>query len=84
MKISAALEIVPGVQAKTNRRIGSTKPERLALRPGMSIVCLDGRLWVTQEGDAVDHILEAGERFEVASHGALIISAFGQADYLIA
>jgi hypothetical protein len=38
-----------------------------------TIVCVEGCLWITQQGDAQDHILQAGQIFIVSRSGALII-----------
>lgn len=37
------------------------------------ILCLEGALWVTQEGDPVDHILQVGQWFIVYKPGRVII-----------
>lgn len=42
---------------------------------GMSIVCREGRCWITQAGDNRDHILGVGDRFVVNKSGLLIITA---------
>ena len=42
---------------------------------GVSIVCREGRCWITQAGDSRDHILCVGDRFVVNSSGQLIITA---------
>ena len=42
---------------------------------GVSIVCRNGRCWITQAGDSRDHILGVGDRFVVKSSGQLIITA---------
>ncbi len=42
---------------------------------GVSIVCREGRCWLTQAGDSRDHILSAGDSFTVRSSGQLIITA---------
>lgn len=44
---------------------------------GETVHCLEGRLWVTFEGDSEDHILLAGERVEVPNPGKLLISGPG-------
>jgi len=41
---------------------------------GASIVCREGRCWITQAGDNRDHILGVGDRFVVNSSGKLIIT----------
>lgn len=42
---------------------------------GMSIVCREGRCWITQAGDSRDYILAVGDRFVVDKSGLLIITA---------
>lgn len=38
-----------------------------------AILCLDGAVWITQPGDARDHVLEAGEMFLISQAGAVIV-----------
>ena len=40
---------------------------------GHVIRCLSGTLWVTQEGDARDHILGPGEEFAIESTGVVVV-----------
>jgi len=42
---------------------------------GVSIVCREGRCWITQAGDSRDHILGIGDKFVVNSSRQLIITA---------
>jgi hypothetical protein len=44
---------------------------------GASIICTEGRCWITQTGDSRDHILTSGQRFTVRSGGRLIVNAAG-------
>ncbi len=37
------------------------------------IICLQGRLWITQENDSADYLLEAGEEFVISRDGAVVI-----------
>jgi hypothetical protein len=37
------------------------------------ILCGAGVLWITQDGDPVDHILERGERFTVTRPGRVVV-----------
>jgi hypothetical protein len=43
---------------------------------GETIVCLEGKLWVTQTGDPNDHILNAGDSFWVTRAGMVVVQAF--------
>ncbi len=39
----------------------------------LQILCGAGVLWITQDGDPEDHILERGERFTVTRPGRLVV-----------
>jgi hypothetical protein len=40
-----------------------------------AIVCLEGRIWITQVGDVQDHEITAGEMFLVSQPGKVIAQA---------
>ncbi|BDV41099.1 hypothetical protein GURASL_00220 [Geotalea uraniireducens] len=42
---------------------------------GAIIACLAGVLWITQEGDATDHLVEAGGQFTVERQGLVLVEA---------
>ena len=44
-------------------------------RRGDMFRCLHGNLWVTQEGDLKDYILEPGQEFWVTKTGTVIVQA---------
>ena len=50
---------------------------------GFSIVCREGRCWITQAGDSRDHILRVGDRFVVNSNGQLIITAIEPCRFML-
>lgn len=52
--------------------------ELLRLRPVQHtrVLCVSGTIWLTQENDGRDVILEAGERYDLAPRGLVLISAF--------
>ena len=52
---------------------------RIDDEPGTSIRVWWGALWVTQEGDARDYYLTAGESFTVGCRGTTIATAMHQA-----
>ncbi len=56
---------------------------RLATRPGDRIECWSGCLWLTQDGDLRDVILEAGEGFVADRPGGAIVHALRDARYLL-
>lgn len=41
------------------------------------IHCTAGTLWVTLQGDAVDHVLQAGEHLEIPDEGKVLVSGPG-------
>jgi hypothetical protein len=51
------------------RQILRTAPGR-----GLRIHCLEGRVWVTQSGDGLDHLLEVGESFKPAARGRILVA----------
>ncbi len=42
------------------------------------VTCLEGCLWVTQEGDRNDYVLRKGETFRSAARGVLYIQSLCQ------
>ncbi len=51
---------------------------------GLSIACLEGILWITQEGDPRDYVLEPGQRFVIARRGSVVIEACADARLRVA
>ncbi len=47
--------------------------------PGLLVRCLSGMVWVTQEGDSRDYILERGDTFRVERRGAVAVQALSSA-----
>jgi hypothetical protein len=44
-------------------------------RRGDVITCLNGTLWITQEGDFKDYVLESGRSFWVTRPGSVVLQA---------
>lgn len=42
---------------------------------GALVRCLDGFVWITQDGDRTDHIVRAGDSFRVDRDGAVVVQA---------
>ncbi len=53
-------------------------------QPGMAIECQQGVIWVTSSGEAGDHMLRAGERYQPVHAGNVIIQAIDDARLNIA
>jgi hypothetical protein len=64
---------------QTERCLSAREIERLAgIRKGNSIVCTNGVLWVTQEGDPEDYMLKKGEKFVANRQGVVLVQAFNE------
>jgi hypothetical protein len=50
---------------------------------GALVHCLRGRLWLTQEGEARDIVLDAGESATVEHDGLTILSALRDSSFLL-
>lgn len=50
---------------------------------GRVIQCLSGIAWVTQENDARDHILGAGEELLIQSPGLVVVQALRSARLIV-
>ncbi len=53
-------------------------------RPGSTLFCDTGVLWVTQAGDQRDYVLQPGEKMVVTRRGKVLIEAVQDADLLVA
>ncbi len=56
---------------------------RLENGRGLRILNLSGRLWLTQEGEARDTVLEAGEEVAIARDGLSVLMALQDASFLV-
>ncbi len=50
-------------------------------RRGDVITCLNGTLWVTQEGDFKDYVLESGRSFWVTRPGEVVVQALDHSHF---
>jgi len=64
-------------------RIGKGRVRRVAAPVGRRVECLSGVLWVTQDGDRRDIILEAGDAFDFDRAKGVLISALQDSSYLL-
>ena len=56
---------------------------RIALPLGQRVECLGGSLWITQDGDIRDVVVDAGQGFAFDRPGHALISALANARYLL-
>jgi hypothetical protein len=40
-----------------------------------AILCQEGAIWITQEGDPRDHVISAGEMFLISQRGEMVVQA---------
>jgi len=50
-------------------------------RRGDVVSCKSGTLWITQEGDLKDYILEAGRDFWVTKPGTIVVQALDDSQF---
>ena len=59
------------------RCLSAQEIERIAdICAGDTIICTNGVLWVTQEGDPEDYLLKKGEKFVANHFGLVLVQAF--------
>jgi len=62
--------------------LDSRAVERLpGVQTGDAIFCTGGILWVTQENDPEDYLLQKSSRFVASRQGVVVIQAFTEAEY---
>ena len=49
------------------------------VRSGMTVICEDGLLLVTQSGDLQDYTLRPGQQMVIRAKGSVLIEAFSEA-----
>jgi Protein of unknown function (DUF2917) len=52
-------------------------------RPGATVMCTNGALWLTQQGDPVDHLLQAGQSFTLDQRGIVLVQGLPRGKALI-
>ena len=50
-------------------------------RRGDVITCLNGTLWITQEGDLKDYVVETGRSFWVTRPGTVVVQALDNSQF---
>jgi len=53
------------------------RPIRLSDARDMDIICTDGKIWITADGEAGDTFLNSGESFRVRSTGRVLVESLG-------
>jgi hypothetical protein len=58
--------------------------QRLNDERGSRVLCLSGTLWLTQEGERRDIVLEAGDEARIEHDGLSLLSALSDARFVLA
>ena len=70
---------------KTTIRMPRRAFQRIdSIKPGSTLFCDTGVLWITQAGDQRDYVLQPGEKMVVTRRGKVLIEAMRDADLLVA
>lgn len=72
------------VQPKTKIRMPRHAFQRMdSVKPGSTLFCDTGVLWVTQAGDRQDYVLLPGQKMTVTKRGKVLVEAMRDADLYI-
>ena len=65
------------------RRLAKDNVRHLNAEPGRRVEVVSGALWITQDGDLRDIVLQSGEAFDFDRAGDALLSAFADSRYLV-
>jgi hypothetical protein len=65
------------------RHLAKNKVRHLHSEPGRRVEVVSGSLWITQDGDLRDIVLQSGEAFDFDRAGDALLSAFADSRYLV-
>lgn len=72
-------------QSKTKLHMRRRGFQRMDIaRPGSTLFCDTGILWVTQSGDHRDYVLLPGDRMTVTKRGKVLVEAMRDTDFHVA
>ncbi len=66
-----------------SRSLARGRVRHLPVRIGRSVECLDGSIWITQDGDLRDIVLGPGEAFAFDRCTDALLSAFDDSRYVV-
>ncbi len=69
--------------ASPERQIAAGSTLKVEQPLGTEIVCLTGTLWVTHDGDDIDHIVVAGKPYVAQHRGRMLVHAMSEARCLV-
>ena len=65
------------------RTLAKGKIRHLHAEKGRRVEVLSGAIWITQDGDLRDVVLEDGQAFDFDRVGDVLLSAFADSRYLV-
>jgi hypothetical protein len=65
------------------RTLGKGKIRHLHAETGRRVEVVSGSIWITQDGDLRDIVLESGQAFDFDRNGEALLSAFADSRYLV-
>jgi hypothetical protein len=65
------------------RQLAKNKVRHLHAEPGRRVEVVSGAVWITQDGDLRDIVLQSGEAFDFDRTGDALLSAFADSRYLV-
>ena len=70
------------IQPRNNTRTHRRDFQRMqTVKPGSTLFCDNGILWVTQTGDPQDYVLMPGQKLTVNKRGKVVVETTRDADY---
>ena len=71
-------------EPKTKIRMPRHAYQRMnGVKPGSTLFCYTGILWVTQSGDRQDYVLLPGQQMIVTKRGKVLVEAMRDADFYV-
>jgi hypothetical protein len=72
------------MRPKTKIRMSRRAFQRMdGVKPGSTLLCDTGVLWVTQSGDRRDYVLTPGQEMVVTKRGKVLVEAMRDSDFYI-
>ena len=65
------------------RHLAKNNIRHLHVEPGRRVEVVSGSIWITQDGDLRDIVLQTGEAFDFDRAGDALLSAFADSRYLV-
>ncbi len=69
--------------AAPERHIAAGSTVRVEQPLGTEVVCLNGTLWITHDGDEVDHIVVPGHPYVARHRGTMLVHAMSESRCLV-